>query len=173
MALLVSNRLIDESWHHLDDKADSTGTDKNIVSVEQWLRDRDTLIARSDKLGIILMSDQPPGLIEADIKRFDVICLDFPKFTDGRAYSYARLLRDKYGFTGELRAVGNVLRDQLAFMKRCGIDTFEVSDGVDARDWSTAFSEISVRYQEANDNANVARQNNSTSDEEIAGNWSY
>ena len=117
MALLVTNKVIKDQWHILEDDAQIDGGDNMIVSVERWQRDRDDLIACNRDLGIVLKSDQPPNLIEKDIQRFSVICLEFPKFTDGRAYSYARLLRNKYGFKGELRAVGNVLRDQLAFMQ--------------------------------------------------------
>ena len=173
MALLITNQIVEDQWRLLEDDTEINGNDDVIVSVERWLRDRHALIVHGGKLGIVLKSDQPPGLIKDDILRFDVICLDFPKFTDGRAYSYARLLRDKYGFAGELRAVGNVLRDQLAFMRRCGIDAFEIADKVDARDWSSAFDEITVRYQRANDNANVVRPIDVTPQSDVAGNWSY
>ncbi len=173
MALLVTNKVIKDQWHILEDDAQIDGGDNMIVSVERWQRDRDDLIACNRDLGIVLKSDQPPNLIEKDIQRFSVICLEFPKFTDGRAYSYARLLRNKYGFKGELRAVGNVLRDQLAFMLRCGIDAFEIADNVNARDWSSAFGEITVRYQGANDIANIVRPNIIPPHNDVAGNWSY
>jgi phosphoadenosine phosphosulfate reductase len=65
----------------------------------------------------------------ADLPRFDLIALDFPKFSDGRAFSTARLLREKFGYAGELRAVGNVLSDQIPLMRRVGFDSFEVTHG--------------------------------------------
>jgi uncharacterized protein (DUF934 family) len=85
-----------------------------------------------------------------------VIALEFPKFGDGRAYSYARLLRERYGFRGELRAVGNVLRDQALFMLRCGFDAFEVTEGTPIEGWREALGEISVVYQPTADGRPVA-----------------
>ena len=85
-----------------------------------------------------------------DVAHFGLNALEFPSFTDGRAYSSARLLRERYGFTGELRAVGNVLRDQFAFMLRCGFNAFEVRD-TDAGAWPEAVREIGVWYQPAGD----------------------
>ena len=75
----------------------------------------------------------------------------FPRFTDGRAYSQARLLRGRLGFTGELRASGDVLRDQLLFMQRCGFDAFAVGERAVAEDWLKAFREFDVFYQPAED----------------------
>ena len=81
---------------------------------------------RGTPLGIRLHSDQPPELIAVDVRAFCRVALEFPKFRDGRAYSYARLLRERYGFKGELRAVGEVLLEQLFFMLRTGFDAFEI-----------------------------------------------
>ncbi len=88
---------------------------------------------RGTPLGIRLHSDQSPELIAADVPQFAVVALEFPKFRDGRAYSYARLLRERYGFKGELRAVGDVLLEQLFFMLRTGFDAFEIRERRSAR----------------------------------------
>ena len=96
-----------------------------------------------------------------------MICLDFPKFTDGRGYSYARLLRSRYKFTGEIRAVGNVLRDQAFFMRRCGIDALEIVDGRSTDGWRQAFAELSVRYQPAEPGQISYLKSG------VAGSWSY
>ncbi len=80
-----------------------------------------------------------------------MIALEFPSFGDGRAYSYARLLRERHGYRGELRAVGNVLRDQALFMRRCGFDAFEVAEGTGIAGWREALGEISVFYQPTED----------------------
>ena len=77
--------------------------------------------------------------------------LQFPKFTDGRAYSQARLLRDRYRYKGELRASGDVLRDQLLFMRRCGFNSFVVGERAIKEDWGKAFGEFDVFYQAAAD----------------------
>ena len=78
-------------------------------------------------------SDQSPELIADDVQRFALVALEFPKFRDGRAYSYARLLRERYGFKGELRAVGDVLLEQLFFMLRTGFDAFELQQSAGSR----------------------------------------
>ena len=106
---------------------------------------------RPTPLGLRLKSDQAPSAIAGDIERFDVLALEFPKFTDGRAYSSARLLRERHGFRGELRAVGNVLRDQLVFMRRCGFDSFQIPETADAAAWAGSLRGISVVYQPATD----------------------
>ena len=80
-----------------------------------------------------------------------LLAVEFPKFTDGRGYSIARILRDRYGYTGELRAVGDVLHDQLLFMARCGFDAFELKAGKDIDGALAAFDAFSVYYQGAAD----------------------
>jgi uncharacterized protein (DUF934 family) len=122
-----------------------------IVSLEQWLADLDALIARTDPLGIRLRSDQNPELIADDLDHFALIALEFPVFKDGRAYSYARLLRERWGFRGELRAVGDVLLEQLHFMQRAGFDAFELNSDQPLKDWETAAAEFSVWYQATGD----------------------
>lgn len=118
-----------------------------IVTLERWQADRDLLLAHDDRLGIRLKSDQAAEMIADTLSHFDLVALEFPLFKDGRAYSTARILRERHGFTGELRAVGNVLRDQLFFMLRCGFDAFELPDHASPDAWLEAFEEISVVYQ--------------------------
>jgi uncharacterized protein (DUF934 family) len=129
-----------------------------IVSLEQWKANRDGLLARGTPLGIRLHSDQPPELIAADLAHFAVIALEFPKFRDGRAYSYARLLRERYGYKGELRAVGEVLLEQLFFMLRVGFDVFDVQSADPPGDYRTALADFSVWYQPAADGRATAMQ---------------
>jgi uncharacterized protein (DUF934 family) len=129
-----------------------------IVSVDQWKAHRDELLARKTALGIRMHSDQPPELIAADLKHFAVVALEFPKFRDGRAYSYARLLRERYGFTGELRAVGEVLLEQLFFMLRTGFDAFDVQGADPLKDYKTALADFSVWYQPTADGRPTAMQ---------------
>ena len=149
MSLIRNGRAADDPWTTVgDDGALPDGP--AIVTLARWQAARDELAARNAPLGLRLKSDQPPALVAADLDRFAVVALEFPKFTDGRAYSYARLLRERHGFRGEIRAVGNVLRDQLLFMQRCGFDAFEVADEKAAA-WDRAMGEFSVRYQPASD----------------------
>jgi uncharacterized protein (DUF934 family) len=151
MPLIKHDALVHDPWVAAGDEGPLPVEAHVIVTLERWQDARAHLLARNGRLGIRLRSDQPPALIAEDLDRFDLIALEFPQFKDGRAYSHARLLRARYGFTGELRAVGNVLRDQLVFMQRCGFDAFEVADERALDGWRRATREISVRYQPATD----------------------
>ena len=155
MPLIKDDRLIEDPWVAANDDEPLPVAEAVIVDLERWRESREALLARNGRLGIRLKSDQSPSLIAEDLAHFDLVALEFPLFKDGRAYSHARLLRQRYGFTGELRAVGDVLRDQLLFMQRCGFDSFEVSgevpDGQALDAWHRAKGEITVRYQPAAD----------------------
>jgi uncharacterized protein (DUF934 family) len=98
-----------------------------ILPKKRWLIEREALAARNIPLGLKLEPGEPLDDIAGDLAHFSVIALNFPKFSDGRAFSAASLLRDKHGFKGELRAVGNVLSDQIPLMRRVGFDAFEVT----------------------------------------------
>jgi len=94
-----------------------------IIPASVWFAQQETLQARTD-VGVWLDSDEGAELIGADANRLPVIGVNFPTFMDGRSFSTARLLRERYGFTGELRAVGHFMRDQLCYLRRCGVDAF-------------------------------------------------
>jgi uncharacterized protein (DUF934 family) len=122
-----------------------------MVSLKRWQAERDALSARNAPLGLRLSADQSPEALGDEVHRFAVIALEFPKFRDGRGYSWARLLRQRRGYKGEIRAVGDVLRDQWLFMSRCGVDAFEVRPGTRLEDFRAALSEQTVFYQPASD----------------------
>ncbi len=103
----------------------------SIVPLALWLGHRNHLHLRGD-IGVWLMPHEDPGGLAADVASLPLIAVDFPQFTDGRGYSIARLLRDRLGFTGELRAIGNVLRDQIYALAECGFDAFLVHSDRDA-----------------------------------------
>lgn len=152
MPLIKHHSFVDDAWHHLaDDEALPAGGDIT-VSLSRWTKERATLGALTDRrLGLRLPNDVTPSTVKDDIEHFALIVLNFPKFTDGRAYSQARLLRARLGFAGELRATGNVLRDQLLFMERCGFDSFAVGERAVAEDWLSAFRDFDMFYQPAED----------------------
>lgn len=151
MALIRHGRLAEDTWIALDDAAPVPRDGDVIVTLERWREDRAALIDRDGRLGLRPRSDQLAETIADDVAHFALIALVFPKFSDGRAYSGARLLRERHGFTGELRAVGNVLRDQFLFMHRCGFDAYEVADAKAAEAWLRALAEIAVWYQPTGD----------------------
>tara|TARA_Y100000588_G_C13639275_1_gene663031 strand:- start:71 stop:580 length:510 start_codon:yes stop_codon:yes gene_type:complete len=152
MPLIKDNAALgDDSWIHLDDHEEVPSRAAVIVSLARWQRDRVELLGHDGGLGARLAADESPVLIADDLDRFAVVALTFPAFKDGRAFSYARLLRERLGYTRELRAIGNVLRDQAQFMLRCGFDTFEVEKPEDADAWRVASEEISTWYQPTGD----------------------
>jgi uncharacterized protein (DUF934 family) len=114
-----------DAWRHTGD-GDDLGVGPVIVSKARWAAERAALAARGAPIGLRLEAGMALDDIADDLPRFSLIALNFPKFSDGRPFSLARLLREKYGFSGELRATGNVLSDQIPFMRRVGFDAFEV-----------------------------------------------
>ena len=150
MALIRDGKLAEDRFSQTAAEAPWPETGGLLVALELWQSQRDELLASGRPLGLKLRSDEHPDAIIGDIGHFAMIALEFPVFRDGRAYSYARLLR-RAGFSGELRAVGDVLLDQLHYMQRVGFDAFDI----DAEDPEAAFrqaqSEFSVWYQPAGD----------------------
>lgn len=151
MALIKAGRSLPDPWLAPGDGEPLPEGGPVIVSLARFRAEREALLARAQPLGVRLKSAESPALVADDLGRLQLVALEFPKFTDGRAYSYARLLRERYGFAGEVRAVGNVLRDQLLFMHRCGFDAFEIADAKAAERWRQALSEITLAYQPAVD----------------------
>lgn len=115
-----------DAWTHVQADA-AIGEAPSIVSRMRWLAEREVLLARPYPIGLRLEPGETLDAIAGDVARFGVILLSFPKYADGRAFSTATLLRSKYGYLGELRAIGNVLNDQIPLMRRVGFDSFEVS----------------------------------------------
>lgn len=158
MALIKDGELIDDPF------TDASGSDTLpvagavLVSYEQWQAERPALLARGTELGVRLRSDQAPEVIAADLPHLALVALEFPKFRDGRAYSYARLLRERYGFTGELRAVGEVLLEQLFFMLRTGFNAFQIDAEDPLAEYHTALGDLSVFYQPTGDGRVTALQ---------------
>ncbi|ROL74109.1 DUF934 domain-containing protein [Pseudomonas vranovensis] len=152
--IIKNNQIVDETWHLLpkDFNIDEvTNCDDYIVPLQLWREHGHMLKARDGGLGVWLDADEEAEEIGEVANHFQVIALNFPAFTDGRNYSNARLLRDRYKFTGELRAIGDVLRDQLFYMKRCGFDAFALRADKDPVEALKSLQDFSVTYQAATD----------------------
>jgi uncharacterized protein (DUF934 family) len=152
MLLDKNGALHADTWRHLNDTEPAADGEAVTISFRRWEAERERWLDRSAPLGLRLPNDAAPATVAEVLGHFALIVLSFPRFVDGRAYTQARMLRGRFGFRGELRAAGNVLRDQLLFMARCGIDSFEI-DGARARaeDWPKAFREFDLFYQPADD----------------------
>ena len=157
MAILKHGALQPNDWLTVADDAALPEGKPAVVSLDRWLKERETLLGRNAPLGVRLKSDQSPMTIAEDLERIALIVLEFPKFTDGRGYSNARALRQRLGYKGELRAVGNVLRDQYLFMDRCGIDSIEIADDANVAGYLESLGEFSIWYQPAADKRPTVR----------------
>ena len=151
MPLLKHGKLVNDPWTHVADEVAIPASGAVIVGLKRWREERDALIKRKDPVGVRLQSDHTAGDVADDLEHLGVVALAFPVFKDGRAYTNARRLRERHGYTGEVRAIGNVLRDQYLFMGRCGFDALEVKEGETERDWQKATQAIGVFYQAAAD----------------------
>lgn len=148
MALIKNHELVSDAWTFLAGDAAVPGEGDVVVDLARFKAERDALLARKGgKLGVRLTTADQPDDIVADLGNLALLAVEFPKYVDGRGYSLARLLRERHGFKGELRAVGDVLRDQLLYMQRCGFDAFELKAGKDADGALEAFRELGVHYQ--------------------------
>ena len=153
MAVIIKDRkVVADPWHWLELSADGSlpavpSAGDVILPLKLWRELRDELLARPGRLGVWLDSHEDPAAIAQDLRLFGVVAVSFPKFIDGRGYSIARLLRERYGYKGELRAVGDVFRDQLFFLSGCGFDAYALRAGEDPQEALAAFADFSEAYQ--------------------------
>lgn len=149
--LIKDDQLIEtDAWIFLDKEAtDFPGTGLIVLPLSLWVEQREQLLARGD-CAVWLDSEQEPEPLVADLEQLPMIAINFPVFSDGRAYSYARRLR-QLGYQGEVRAIGDVLPDQLHYMSRCGFDAFELRGDKNTDAALMQKSSISVAYQAAQD----------------------
>jgi uncharacterized protein (DUF934 family) len=149
-------RLDNKQYHTVEDRfvtlADEDvipATGGLILSLARFQSEGEALLADGRELGVKIGAAEAVEDLAYDLPRLAVVALDFPKYRDGRAYSSAVLLRERYGFAGEVRAVGDVLVDQAWNMARCGFDAFEVSVGPNV--WTDAVNRYRHVYQAAVD----------------------
>lgn len=162
MPLLKQGRVVEDIWVKVEDGGHLPDDQPALVSHARWTAEKAELQKRNAPLGILLPNNLDVLAFGEEAGRFALIALQFPKFSDGRAYSQARLLRERFGFMGELRATGDVLRDQLLHMHRSGFDAFEIASksgsGADAAEvFAAALSALSVFYQPTGDGRITAR----------------
>jgi uncharacterized protein (DUF934 family) len=158
MTLIRNGALVEgDPWRFFAEGEELPADGAALVTARCWAKERERLIGRNAPIGVKLEADDQPSAIAGDLDRFGLVAVDFPKFNDGRGYSSARLLRERYGYKGEIRAVGRVLRDQLLLMLRCGFDGFDLADKDPVAAWAQAVGDMSVFYQPAADDRAPAR----------------
>jgi len=142
--------LANDAFTHVDDDQDLPPGDV-ILSLTRFQREGDALLSDGRAVGVRLTTEEAVEALAYDLPRIALVALAFPKFRDGRHYSNARILRERYGFAREVRAVGDVLREQANFMLRCGIDAYEPADGSTPAQWDAATHRYRHVYQRAAD----------------------
>ena len=158
MAKIIKNgQIVDDAWLVLklnEEQAPESVAlpdTPTLLPLAVWLAHKDEILARKQPVGIWLESNEGPESIANDLKHFTIIGVNFPKFADGRGYSTARLLRERFAYSGEIRALGDVLRDQLFLLKRCGFDAFAVRQDKDIEAALAGLTAFSESYQTAVD----------------------
>ena len=158
MPLIKDGRFIEDPFFFVPDGKAYPDEKGVIVTLARFQGERDTLFAHRKLVGVRLASNENPNVLKADLPRLAVVVLEFPKFRDGRAFSWARMLRTRFGYKGEIRAVGDFLPDQLAFMARTGFDAFEVRQDMKIEQFHHAMTEISHPYQPSADGKKTIRE---------------
>lgn len=156
MKIIKNKTIVNDDWSVLrlveSDTPESVvvPNGKVIVPLKVWQAQGESLQSRSD-IGVWLNSAERAEELQDDIGKFAVIAVNFPKFADGRGYSIAYHLRVRLGYRGELRAIGDVLRDQMFYMQRVGFDTFEPREDKDINEALKGLSDFFVVYQSSSD----------------------
>ena len=149
--LIKERAVVEDGWTLVRDTAADPvpASGPVIVPLKMWKAGRDELAARGD-VGVWLAPSDDPGELSADAAALPLIAVDFPQFTDGRGYSIGRLLRERYDFKGELRAIGDVQRDQIYYLSQCGFNAFAVRGDRSVDDALGALDDFSDGYQLTN-----------------------
>jgi len=151
MPLVKNARISDDAFAHIADDAPLPAEGAILISAARFLDDPDLISRRLGKTGVVWPNNRDLDDLVPYLDRLAVVALVFPTFRDGRAYSQARLLRERFLYRGELRATGQVLRDQFVFMLRAGFDAFEVKKAADAEAFAQTAKRYSVFYQPTGD----------------------
>jgi uncharacterized protein (DUF934 family) len=151
MPLVKGGQIIADPFAHVADDAEFPETGAVLVTAKRLLQDAEAILQRQGRIGVIWPNNRDLDDLVPHLERLAVVALVFPIFRDGRAYSQARLLRERFAYRGELRATGQVLRDQFVFMLRAGFDAFEVKKPGDAEAFAQTVKRYSVFYQPTGD----------------------
>ncbi|HEY4941598.1 MAG TPA: DUF934 domain-containing protein [Rhizomicrobium sp.] len=158
MPLITGNAFADDPFTTVADDAALPAEGGAIVSLTRFGKERETLLARNAPIGVRLRADESPEPLGDDVQRLSLVVIEFPKFRDGRGFSWARMLRTRLAFTGEIRAVGDFLYDQISYLHRTGFTAFEVPEGFTLEQFQRALGEITNVYQPSADGKKTIRE---------------
>lgn len=148
MHIIKDGQIVADHWHHLTDDEAPANT-PCTVSLARWNSQRDALRQPGMAVGVRLGAEDRPESLQGDLSDLPLIVLQFASLRDGRSFSHARILRERLGYAGEIRASGEFIRDQVFYLSRLGVDSFEFADEAAAARALPALRDFSAVYQPA------------------------
>jgi uncharacterized protein (DUF934 family) len=146
--IIKDGQVVDDSWIIIEKNFEGElPIGKLLLPMQYWLDNRDNLNLMC--MGLWIDSDEEVEAIGHESNMFPLIAVNFPVFTDGRGFSIGRLLKERYAYTGQLRAIGNPIQDQLFYLKRCGFTAFDLKEGIDLNEALSSFNDFDITYQGA------------------------
>ena len=145
--VLKDKRIVDDSWTLLTEDSPSLPSGDILLSYYQWQTFSNQLDSHNGSVGVIIEGSADIEDIIEPLLKLPLIAINFPKFADGRAFSSARLIRERYGYSGEIRAVGHFIRDQIYYLSRCGFNAFKFDEYVDLTESAKSLQDFSETYQ--------------------------
>jgi uncharacterized protein (DUF934 family) len=158
MPLITGDAFAADTFTTVADDATLPDAGGAIVSLTRFRKDRASLLERNTPIGVRLKPEESPEELGDDVHRLSVVVIEFPKFADGRGFSWARMLRTRLGFKGQIRATGDFIYDQVAYQHRVGFDAWEVKDNFTLEDFHRALAEMTYVYQPSADGKKTIRQ---------------
>jgi uncharacterized protein (DUF934 family) len=152
--LIKDNRVVDDSWTILADDTQLLPDGDLLLSYAQWQTFSNQIEAHKGNVGVVIEGNAEIEDIIEPLLNLPLIAINFPKFADGRGFSVASLLRDRYNYCGEIRAVGCFIRDQLYLLNRCGFNAFKFAEDIDLSEAAKSLEDFSETYQVSADQEN-------------------
>jgi len=146
MKIIKDKQIIEDSWRHIADDEKMTNGDIT-VSLARWNKEKDVLANHQGNIGIRIAPAEDVAEIADDLKNISLVAVELPAFTDGRAFTHARLLRSRYGYQGEIRAIGNYMADQAFYLHRVGVNAFELENEAELSTALSTLNDFTVKYQ--------------------------
>ncbi len=146
MKIIKDKKIIEDSWLHIADEDEIVKGDIT-VSLSRWQKEATELASHEGNIGIRLAPSDTVEDVADDLQKISLIALEFPAFTDGRSFSQARLLRSRYGFDGEIRAIGSYMPDQVFYLSRVGVNSFQLENDKEINTALSTMNDFTVNYQ--------------------------
>jgi len=146
MKIIKDKQIIEDNWLHIADDEEVANGDITL-SLSRWNKEKSTLANHQGNIGIRVSPADNVSEIADDLKDINLVAVELPAFTDGRAFSHARLLRSRYGYEGEIRAIGSYMADQAFYLQRVGVNAFELENTEELSAILSTLNDFTVKYQ--------------------------